>query len=263
MRIVFIGTGIAGWNCVERLIKEGADVAGIVTLDDKLAHTKSTFKSYDNFGRDHSIPLIKVEDINSPENVEKVRQLKPDLIVEMSWSQLVGTEILETPPLGCIGTHISMLPKARNRSPLNWAIINGETKWGNTLFYLVERPDAGDIIDQREFDITPDDDIKSAYDKASALGIEMVADALPLIERGECPRTPQDDSLATFMPKRRPEDGVIDWSKDALQVYNLVRAVTHPFPGAFTFLDGKKVFVWKAEVPKEGVESSGEEGEII
>jgi methionyl-tRNA formyltransferase len=142
--------------------------------------------------------------------------------------------------------HGSLLPRYRGRACVNWAIIHGEAETGATLHWMTARPDEGDIVDQERVPITESDTALDVMLKVAEAAGKMLARSLPLIEAGKAPRIPQDHSQATYFGRRRPEDGLIDWSAPARNICNLVRAVTHPYPGAFTFLDGKKVFIWKA-----------------
>jgi len=139
-----------------------------------------------------------------------------------------------------------MLPKYRGRAPVNWAILNGETETGNTLMVLEPGADQGDIVCQRKIPITYDDDCRTIYEKVSETECEMLDEVLPLIRQGRLPRVKQDSTTATVMPKRRPEDGLMDWHWTSRRLYDWVRALTHPYPGAFTFLAQEKIMIWKA-----------------
>jgi methionyl-tRNA formyltransferase len=129
---------------------------------------------------------------------------------------------------------------------VNWAIINGEEKTGNTMILLEEGVDDGDIVAQREIPIGLEDTCETIYDRVAETEVEMLDEVLPLICEGRMPRTKQEADLVTVMPRRRPEDGLIQWGWPALRIYNWIRALTHPYPGAFTWLSGRKVFVWRA-----------------
>jgi methionyl-tRNA formyltransferase len=244
--IAFIGCVAEGLRSLETLLDLGEDVRSIFTLTPKRAASVSGAVPWEGVANENGIPLHYVENINDPEPVAELRRLEPDLVFCVGWTQLLHKPILEIPTLGCIGFHASLLPRYRGRAPVNWAIINGERETGNTMLYLDEGVDTGDIVAQRVIPIEDDDDCGTIYDKVAESEDEMLREVMPLIHQGRMPRTPQDDSLATVMPRRRPADGIIDWAESAGRLYDWVRAQTHPYPGAFTYIDGTKVWVWKA-----------------
>lgn len=262
IKIIFIGAGKYGYYALRSLLNNGENITTVITLDEEAAMQKSTFVSYLPLAKDYNIPVIKVRNINDPEIIKKVKSINPDLIIEMSWTQLICAEILETPSLGTIGTHVSLLPKARGRAPINWAIINGEKKWGITLFYLHPRADYGDIIGQEKFIIEERDNCKTAYDKASLAAIKLISKYLPLIKQGKAPRIKQSTSKATYFLKRTPQDGLINWSGSAKKITRFIRAITHPYPGAFSYLNNKKVFIWEAEIIKKN-KNKKQPGQIV
>jgi methionyl-tRNA formyltransferase len=244
--IVFVGCVTEGFRSLEHLLRRGERVLCIFTLRDDLAAKTSGAMRFDEVAGRHGIPLVKVRNINDPEPVERIRALAPDLVLVIGWTQLVKAEILRIPRHGCIGFHASLLPQYRGRAPINWALINGESRTGNTMMLLEEGVDDGDILAQREIPIGFEDTCATLYEKVAATEFDMLDEVLPLIRAGRIPRRKQDPSRVSVMPKRRPEDGLIDWGKPARRLYDWVRALTHPYPGAFTHLEGRKVFVWKA-----------------
>jgi methionyl-tRNA formyltransferase len=175
----------------------------------------------------------------------------PDVLLVVGWTQLLKEELLAIPKVA-LGFHASLLPKYRGRAPINWALIHGERETGNTLIVLAPGADVGDIVAQRTIPIGDDDDCATLYGKVAATEVEILSDVLPLIAKGRMPRRKQDESKATVMPKRRPEDGLIDWTRPSRALYDWVRALTHPYPGAFTFFEGRRVFVWCAALPAPG-----------
>ena len=142
--------------------------------------------------------------------------------------------------------HGSLLPHYRGRCPLNWVLLNGETRTGVTLHYMVERADAGDIVAQRPIEIEPEDDALTLHRRIVREAERLLAEALPSIRNGTNARTPQQLGQGSYYGGRRPEDGIIDWDRDAAEIHNLVRAVTRPFPGARTQLDGRTLYVWRS-----------------
>jgi methionyl-tRNA formyltransferase len=196
--------------------------------------------------------------VNDPDSVAWIQSKMPDVLLVIGWTQLLKPELLRTPKIACLGFHASLLPKYRGRAPVNWAIINGETETGNTMITLEPEADTGDIVAQRKILITDDDDCRTIYEKVGQTEIDMLDEILPLIRRGTLPRHKQDDNQASVMPKRRPEDGVIDWRRSTRDVFNWVRALTEPYPGAFSFLHGSKIWIWKA-LPVGGFRSNSTE----
>lgn len=245
-RILFVGAVEEGHRCLEQLVARGEQFVGIVSLQDSLAATTSGAVPFEDLARAAACPLIKVNDLNAAPNVAQVEALRPDLILVIGWTRLLGTALLRLPRLGAVGFHASLLPRYRGRAPVNWAIINGETETGNTMFFLDEGVDTGDIIAQRRIRIDEADTCATLYHKVADAALVMLEEHLPALKRGNAPRRPQDHALATVMPKRRPEDGVVDWRRSARQLYNWVRALTHPYPGAFSSLEGRRLFIWEA-----------------
>ncbi|WP_214365466.1 methionyl-tRNA formyltransferase [Pseudonocardia sp. H11422] len=245
-RVLFVGAVQEGRRCLEALLAHGERFAGFVTLDPALAASTSGWVPFDDLAADHGVPLITVRDLNTPENVARVADLRPDLILVIGWTRLLGPALLRLPPLGAIGFHASLLPRYRGRAPVNWALINGERETGNTMFFLDEGVDTGDVIAQRRIPILDADDCATVYEKVSDAATSMLVEHLPVLKAGSAPRIAQDERLATVMPRRRPEEGVIDWTRDARSLFNWVRALTHPYPGAFATLEGRRLFVWKA-----------------
>jgi len=244
--IVYVGCVSEGYRSLEHLLGRGERVLCVFTLRDDLAAGTSGAMRFDDLALRHGVPLVKVRNINDEAHVERIGSLTPDVVLVIGWTQLVKAPILRIPRYGCIGFHASLLPRYRGRAPVNWAIINGERVTGNTMLLLEEGVDDGDIIAQREISIGPEDTCASIYDRVAETEFEMLNEILPLILEGRMPRTQQNPTQATVMPRRRPEDGLIQWNRPAQQLYDWVRALTHPYPGAFTWHAGRKVHVWKA-----------------
>ncbi len=207
------------------------------------------FGSVADLASTHGIPVYTPDDPNVPEFVEEIRRLQPDLIFSFYYRRLLSSAILIIPSLGAINLHGSLLPKYRGRAPLNWVLVHGETATGVTLHYMDAQADHGDIIAQRVVPITIEDTALTLSRKLTEAARVLLAEIYPLIMTGQAPRIPQDHRASTTFGRRRPADGLIDWSRSAWQTYNLVRAVTWPYPGAFTFWGDKRVFVWAARPP--------------
>lgn len=252
MKVVFIGVVSIGWHCLKALLEGGANVAGIFTADKKEMVKKSLmhadyFSEFEDLAQKYGVPLHMISDVSVPLDAEKIRQLQPDMILCIGWPQIVKKEVLEIPQYGCVGIHPTLLPERRGGAPINWCIIDGLSKSGVTFFYFSEGVDSGDIIAQKEFEITLEDAAGTVLAKVTDIAVELIKEYYPLLEKGSAPRLPQDDVKATYTRRRRPEDGIINWKRTSLSTYNLIRALTLPFPGAFTYWNGEKIIIWESE----------------
>lgn len=246
-----------GYRCIAELLRQGAEISLIFTHEDS-ATEEIWFESVKELAEQHGIPYLTT-DISSPENVERVRSISPDFIFSFYYRNMIKPQVLEIPRMGAFNLHGSYLPRYRGRVPVNWVVINGETETGATLHYMVEKPDAGDIVDQERVGIAFTDTALDVFHKVTDAAVAVIARSWPLLREGRAARVPMDLSAGSYCGGRKPEDGRIDWSKSAVQIYNLIRGVTHPYPGAFTHLDGRKVVIWSAW-PLEG---AGEPGRIV
>ena len=247
MKCVVLAYHNMGCAGIEALLKAGFEISAVFTHRDN-PNENIWFDSVAECASRHGIPAFAPEDINHPVWINRIRALAPDFIFSFYYRSLIKRELLAVPAKGCVNLHGSLLPRYRGRVPINWAIINGEKETGVTLHYMTEKADAGDIIARKRFEITPCDTAKSVFDKAVSAAKEMLDETLPLLRDGKAPRTPQCEADATVFHGRRPEDGEIDWNKSAEEVNNLIRAVTKPYPGAFSFLGDRKCFIWSAKV---------------
>jgi methionyl-tRNA formyltransferase len=246
-----------GYRCLEELIRQDADIALVFTHDDSPSE-EIWFASVRDLAQKHGIPVM-TSDINLRENVELLRELAPDLLLSFYYRNMIREEVLEIPRLGALNLHGSYLPKYRGRVPVNWAVINGESETGATLHYMVEKPDAGDIVDQEKVGISFTDTSLDVFNKVTDAAVKVLARSFPLLVAESAPRVPMELEKGSYFGGRRPADGRIDWKRSAVEIYNLIRGVTHPYPGAFTTLRGKKIVIWSA-VPAEG---EGEAGKIV
>jgi UDP-4-amino-4-deoxy-L-arabinose formyltransferase/UDP-glucuronic acid dehydrogenase (UDP-4-keto-hexauronic acid decarboxylating) len=210
------------------------------------------FGSVADWAKTNQIPVFCPQNINTPEWIEKIRKFSPELIFSFYYRNLLSKDILMIPSLGSFNLHGSMLPAYRGRCPVNWVLVKGEQRTGVTLHHMVEEPDAGDIVGQKEVPIELEDTAYTLYQKLCAKAKELLKEVLPLIKKGIAPRIAQNLKQGSYYGGRRPEDGKIDWSWPVSQIYNLIRAVTEPYPGAFTYLpEGEKLFIWWA-LPEKG-----------
>jgi methionyl-tRNA formyltransferase len=254
-RIVVCAYHNVGYRCVSELLRLGAEIVMLFTHEDSPTE-EIWFASVRELAEQHGIPYLTT-DINDPENMKQLQEIAPDFILSFYYRNMIKPEVLAIPSMGALNLHGSYLPKYRGRVPVNWAVINGETETGATLHYMVEKPDAGDIVDQEKVAIAFTDTAHDVFGKVTAAAETVIARVWPLLRDGKAERSPMNLAAGSYYGGRKPDDGRIDWTKSAVQIYNLIRGVTHPYPGAFTFLDGKKVIIWKAW-PMEGAATPGQ-----
>lgn len=246
-----------GYRCIGELLRQGAEIALIFTHEDSPTE-EIWFASVRELAERHGIPYL-TSDISLPENVARVRELAPDFILSFYYRNMITTDVLAIPRLGALNLHGSFLPKYRGRVPVNWAVINGETETGATLHYMVEKPDAGDIVDQEKVAIAFSDTAHDVFGKVTDAAVTVLARAWPQLRDEVATRIPMDLAAGCYCGGRKPADGRIDWKKSAVQIYNLIRGVTHPYPGAFAVVDGRQVIIWSAR-PLAG---TGDPGRIL
>jgi methionyl-tRNA formyltransferase len=231
-----------GVRCLKVLLAHGVKVPLVVThRDDPAEHV--WFGSVATLARMHDIPVITPEDPNLPATVDAVAGLNPDFLFSFYFRHMIGTPLLAAAARGALNMHGSLLPKYRGRVPVNWAVINGERETGATLHYMVEKPDAGDIVDRQRVPILPDDTAVEVFRKVTVAAEIILHRSLPLLMTGSAPRLKQQLEQGCYFGGRKPEDGLIDWSNPADRVHNLVRGVAPPYPGAFTTVGGKTLRV--------------------
>ncbi|MGA9032517.1 MAG: formyltransferase [Sulfuricaulis sp.] len=257
--IVVFGYHDVGVECLDALISRGSRVLAVFTHLDN-PEEKIWFRSVAQLARRHGIPVHTPDSVNSPEWIAQLREMKPDIIFSFYYRNMICQEILDIPRLGAFNLHGSLLPKYRGRVPINWAVLNGEIGTGATLHHMVKRPDAGDIVDQEVVPIGPRDTAQDVFIKVTAAARRVLERSLDAIKQGHAPRRPQDESQATYFGGRKPDDGHIDWHAENRQIFNLIRALTHPYPGAFTDVDGRRFFIWWAEPRPDGV---GRPGQVV
>jgi len=248
-----------GYECLDALIQNDEYILAVITHKDN-PEEEIWFRSVAKLARKYDIPVQTPDSMNTPDWIERIRSWAPDLIFSFYYRNMIHEEILKIPRLGAFNMHGSLLPKYRGRVPINWAILHGEKTTGVTLHHMVRRPDAGDIVDQEAVPIVPDDTAQEVFNKCVTAARLVLLRQIEALTTGTAPRRAQDESQATYFGGRKPEDGQIDWSQSAENIYNLIRAVTQPYPGAFTQGDGKKLFIWWARPLKE---SGGTPGQVI
>jgi methionyl-tRNA formyltransferase len=247
--------GIAG---LEALLRAGDEIQCVFSHEDD-PRENCWFGSVKAWAEQYGIPVHCPPDLKDPAWEKRIAALQPDIIYSFYYRHLLANAILKIPAKGAYNLHGSLLPDYRGRCPVNWVLINGETRTGVTLHHMVARADAGDIVGQRAVTIARDDTALKLYGKLCDAAAALLDEMLPLIETGRAPRRPQDVAKGSYYGGRRPEDGRIDWRFPAEKIYNLIRAVTEPYPGAYCLLpDGSRLMIWWA-VP-ERRSGSGRKG---
>jgi len=262
-RILFFGYGEVGHDCLELLLSRGDNVVALITHEDNPSE-KIWFKTPALAARARGVPVHTPLRVGTPEWVARIAQMRPDLILSVYYRNMISTKVLELAPLGAFNMHGSLLPKYRGRAPINWAVLHGEPRIGMTLHRMVREPDAGNIVDQEGVDLGPRDTAEQAFRKALPCARRVLERQIEALLCGTAPETPQDASQATYFGGRKPEDGRIDWTQSSRQIFNLVRAVTDPYPGAFTDLGAARLMVWWAEPDSLAARAAkGKAGEVL
>jgi methionyl-tRNA formyltransferase len=226
-----------GVRCLRVLLAHGVEVPLVVTHSDSPDET-IWFDSVSATAAECGIPTLVPADPNAPDVLARVRALAPDFLFSFYYRSMLAPALLAQAQRGALNLHGSLLPRYRGRAPVNWAVLSGERETGATLHYMAEKPDAGDIVAQTRVPILPDDTAREVFDKVTVAAEITLDGALPSLLAGTAPRRPQDLASGSYFGGRRPDDGIIDWSRDAASIHNLVRAVAPPFPGARTALSG-------------------------
>jgi UDP-4-amino-4-deoxy-L-arabinose formyltransferase/UDP-glucuronic acid dehydrogenase (UDP-4-keto-hexauronic acid decarboxylating) len=236
-----------GARALEALLARDEQVVAVVTHADDPSEG-DWFDSVADVARTHRLPLFTPASPNLPVIVETLRALEPDVILSVWYRRLLGSDLLAVPRIAALNLHGSLLPSYRGRAPVNWVLVNGERRTGVTLHHMTTEADAGDIVAQQAIDIEPEDTAFSLYTRMVKVGVDVLLESYPAVLAGTAPRTPQDHRRATVFPRRRPEDGRVEWSWPATRIVNMIRAVTHPFPGAFVGDGEDRLFLWAATV---------------
>jgi len=249
-----------GYEVLDRLIARGERIACVFTHEDDPGEVK-WFRSVAQRAQEAGIKVVKGDAITLEDFDAALGGARPELIVSAYYRRMIPKAVLARAIKAAVNLHGSLLPKYRGRAPVNWAILSGETETGITLHHMTGRADAGDIVDQETVAIGPDDTAAEVMARITAAAGRVIERRIAELQAGTAPRIPQDDAAATVMPGRKPEDGRIDWHRPARAVHDLVRAVTRPYPGAFSDrADGRRVTVWQTGVI-EG--QTGEAGTVL
>jgi methionyl-tRNA formyltransferase len=260
LRIIFMGTPDFACPTLKTLIDRGEQVVAVVTQPDrpKGRGQQTLPPPVKLLAQEHDIPVLQPVKVRLPESIEEIRALNPDLIVVVAFGQILPKALLEIPKHGCINVHASLLPRYRGAAPLNWCIINGETETGVTTMMMDVGLDTGDMLLKKATPIDPDEDTRTLHDRLSQIGAELLGETLDALAAGRLVPEKQDEALTCYASMLKKEDGMVDWSKDASVIKNLVRGMT-PWPGAYSYLDDKLLKIYRVQAAS----GSGEAGEVI
>ncbi len=233
MRAVVFAYHEVGARCLQALLDGGVDVQLVITHTDD-PNERIWFTSVAEVTRQAGIEVITPESASEPEVQARIAGIAPDYIFSFYYRQMIPMSVLNLAKILPLNMHGSLLPKYRGRVPINWAVLHGETETGATLHVMAEKPDAGDIVAQQAVPIGPDDTAGDIFAHVTTAAANTLKGVLPQLLKGDVPRRPNNLAEGSYFGGRRPEDGRIHWEQTAAQVYNLIRAVAPPYPGAFT-----------------------------
>lgn len=260
MRVVFMGTPDIAATCLERILTDGFEVAGVYTQPDRPKNRgmKLAFSPVKEVALKAGLPVFQPENFREEETVQQLRALKPDVVAVVAYGRILPQKVLDIPAMGCINIHASVLPAYRGSAPYQWAVLDGQKETGVTAMYLCRQMDAGDIIDVRKTPIAPNETAGELLDRLAVLGAELLSKTLSRFAQGSVEAVPQDEALVSYAPMLDKTMCPIDWSKTAQQVHDHVRGL-HPWPVATMELNGK-LFKVHATVIAEG---SGAPGQVL
>lgn len=252
MKAAFATCVQLGRSCIEEIYRIGGSLELLITLKDGQAQNKSGRIFLDDLAQARGIPLLKIGNINEPAVISALQEREIDWLFIIGWSQIAKPELLNTPTQGCIGIHPTLLPQGRGRAAVPWAILKGLSRTGVTLFKLDRGVDTGDIIGQEVIELEETITATELYRRVNQAHVTLISRYWKDIISGTVQLCPQDHAAATEWPGRKPEDGEIKSSMTMLEADRMVRAVTHPYPGAF-YREGARILrIWSARVSPEG-----------
>jgi methionyl-tRNA formyltransferase len=248
MKIILFAHQNWGIRTIETILKTSHEILQVFTHPmDMDPHEKVWYGSVKTKCLEQDLNVEERKNLIE-NDVELIKRLRPDLILSVGWRKLIPKSVLDMPKYGSINLHDGLIPKYRGFAPINWAIINDEKEVGLTLHYIDETADTGDILLQRKIPIDPEDTATTVYNKLLDLTPKMISDILSQIESNSIKPQPQKKLEGFFCARRFPEDGKIDWTDDRETIYNLIRALSDPYPNAYCYLDGQKIYIKKAKL---------------
>lgn len=264
MKILFLGTPKIAVFSLKKLVESNRFDIEVLTSCDKPKGRgyKLACSEVKEYALKNNLRIYQPENIKDTCFLKEISQKKFDLAVVVSFGQILPEEFINLPKHGSINVHFSLLPKYRGAAPVNWAIINGESKTGISIIYIEKELDKGDIILQKEESIKPDDDAEMLSLRLAEIGAIGLMDAIELIKLGKVNRIKQDETNTSYAPKIKREDTIINWNQTSRKIYNFIRGLSLE-PGAFSYLDGKVVKIFKSEILEEGGKTTKEDGRIL
>jgi UDP-4-amino-4-deoxy-L-arabinose formyltransferase / UDP-glucuronic acid dehydrogenase (UDP-4-keto-hexauronic acid decarboxylating) len=234
-----------GARALAALLARGETIAAVVTHEDEPTEG-DWFESVAEIARAHGVPVLTPKSPNEPDVIARLADLDADVFLSVWYRRILREKLLALPRVAALNLHGSLLPLYRGRAPLNWVLVNGERRTGVTLHHMTLEADAGDIVAQEAFDILDDDTALTLYERMVKAGVDLLVASYPAVLAGTAPRLPQDHARATVVGRRRPEDGRVAWTWPARRIANMIRAVTHPYPGAFVGDGAARLYLWEA-----------------
>jgi methionyl-tRNA formyltransferase len=249
VKVVLLGSSRPAVVALEALSRSGAEIVGVG------AHAGETETAVEESllatARGLGLRTAEFDAAHRDEIDRFVRSARPDIGLTVGFRFLLAPTTLHVPGHGWLNLHSSLLPAYRGRAPVNWAILEGERELGATLHVIDEGVDTGDVVYQERFELADDEDVADALRKLDVAYTRLIEKALAAARQGQLPRTPMPAGETRVWPRRTPDDGEIDWNRPAAEIVRLVRAVAPPYPGAFTRIPGRRLYVYKARVGEE------------
>lgn len=262
MKVLFMGTPDFAVASLSALLDAGYDVAAVVTQPDKPAGRghKLKFPAVKEYAIEHNIPVYQPETLKGEAFIDELRQIHPDMIIVTAYGKILPSYILEYPQYGCINVHASLLPHLRGAAPIQWAVINGDTKTGITTMLMDAGLDTGDMLLKEEIPIEPEDTVGKVFDQLYQISGPLLIRTIEGILDGSIRPQKQNDENSSYAPMLNRENTRIDWKQDAESIYNLVRGLS-PYPLAHTSYHGKRVKIISAGYETDGSGIPGKIGE--
>lgn len=246
MKILFIGSVLFSKIALQKLIEINENLVGVVCKES--SKYNSDFVDLGKIAQENKIPFYYANNINAVETENWIKEKKPDVIYCFGWSQIIDPNILKIPKLGIVGFHPAGLPKNRGRHPLIWALFLGLNETASTFFFMDKGADTGDILSQKKIQILFTDDASSLYEKVINTAIQQMEEFTEQFKKNNFHRVPQKINDGNYWRKRGIHDGKIDWRMNSIAIYNLVRSLTKPYPGAHIIFNEKEYKIWKVKI---------------
>ena len=249
MNIVFMGTPAFALPTLEKIYNSSHSILSVITQPDrpKGRGQKQVDSPIKKFALENNLPVLQPATVNTKEFIASLLENRPDYIIVVAFGQILSETLLKVPKQFCINLHSSLLPKYRGAAPINRAILNGETRSGVTTMIMDKGMDTGDILLVDETPIEQNDDAQSLHGKLSEQGGKLVLETLSRLQKNDLLPTPQDSDLASYAPKLKKEESLIDWKIDAESIFNKIRGLS-PWPGTHTLYNGKRLAILKGEI---------------